>query len=357
MTRTAVVTVVSGRHGHLRAQQAALARCRPAADLVVVVAMGDPSVEELVACGPTRDVAVVVPMPTGTGGLPLARARNLGVRTAMAAGADLLVLLDVDCLPVRGLLGRYAAAATGPARGDLLCGPVAYLPPLPAGRTAYDPATLAAARPHAARPAPADGDVVRGGDPTLFWSLSFAVHRSTWERVGGFDEAYAGYGAEDTDFGQRAQREGVSLAWVGGASSHHQWHPVSDPPVEHLEDVVRNANLFARRWGWFPMEGWLAAFEEQGLAARHGDQWVVTPRSCPNDGGRHRISGGGPCASAPVVGGLGSDEHEEQHEDDEDERDDGDGTGVQGPSRGCVAGRGGRRWCDASSDAGSRVSP
>lgn len=298
MTRTAVVTVVSGRHGHLRAQQEALARCRPAPDLVVVVSMGDPSIEELVARGPTRD-AIVVPMPAAVGALPLARARNLGVRTAMAAGVDVLVLLDVDCLPVPGLVGRYAAAATGPARGDLLCGPVAYLPPLPVGATAYDPATLAAATPHAARPAPGDGEVVRGGDPRLFWSLSFAVHRTTWEQVGGFDEAYEGYGAEDTDFGQRARRAGVSLTWVGGASAHHQWHAVSDPPVEHLEDVVRNANLFARRWGWFPMEGWLAAFEEEGLAARDGDRWVATRDPVGTTEAATAAAVAASCASAP----------------------------------------------------------
>jgi hypothetical protein len=54
--------------------------------------------------------------------------------------------------------------------------------------------------------------------------------------------------------------------WVGGARAYHQWHPVSDPPVEHVEDIVRNANLFHERWGWFPMEGWLTAFAERGLA-------------------------------------------------------------------------------------------
>ena len=32
-------------------------------------------------------------------GLPLARARNIGVETALAAGAELVVLLDVDCVP------------------------------------------------------------------------------------------------------------------------------------------------------------------------------------------------------------------------------------------------------------------
>ncbi|MGZ5403789.1 MAG: glycosyltransferase family 2 protein, partial [Nocardioides sp.] len=84
-----------------------------------------------------------------------------------------------------------------------------------------------------------------------------------------------GYGAEDTDFAQRARRAGATMWWVGGALAHHQWHPVSDPPVEHLDDVVRNANLFHRRWGWFPMTGWLEAFARRGLADYDGESWVV----------------------------------------------------------------------------------
>jgi hypothetical protein len=59
--------------------------------------------------------------------------------------------------------------------------------------------------------------------------------------------------------------------------------------VEHLADIVENANRFRRRWGWFPMEGWLAAFEARGLARpdpRSGT-WTtdVTPRA--------RVGGGG----------------------------------------------------------------
>ncbi len=135
---------------------------------------------------------------------------------------------------------------------------------------------LASVDPHPARPAPPAGAVERATDLRLFWSLSFAVDAATWTAVGGFDEGYEGYGGEDTDFGQRAAAAGVPMWWVGGATAYHQWHPVSSPPVEHLHDVVRNANRFHDTWGWFPMEGWLAAFEADGLAARLGDRWVVT---------------------------------------------------------------------------------
>ncbi len=285
----AVVTVAHGRHEHLRRQHAALARSSVAPDDYVVVAMDDP---ELESWQPPHDPRPRVVSQAGTGdGLPLAAARNRGARAAFVTGADLVVFLDVDCMPAPGLLEAYRdAAGTPEGHGAILCGPVTYLdPPGPGG---YDVAALdGLVDPHPARPAPLDGEVVR--DPAghhLFWSLSFAIDAATWDRVGGFDESYVGYGAEDTDLGQRAAAAGVPLAWVGGAHALHQHHPTSDPPVQHVDDVVRNGRLFAARWGWWPMRGWLDAFVSRGLVDRlpdgsyavaDGDVTPPTPRADP----------------------------------------------------------------------------
>jgi N-acetylglucosaminyl-diphospho-decaprenol L-rhamnosyltransferase len=89
--------------------------------------------------------------------------------------------------------------------------------------------------------------------------------RRQWQDLGGFCEQYTGYGAEDTDFGQVAASRGIGLTWVGGAWAYHQHHPTSDPPVQHLHDILRNAAIFHRRWGWWPMSGWLQDFARQGL--------------------------------------------------------------------------------------------
>src|SRR5690606_11833725 len=99
----------------------------------------------------------------------------------------------------------------------------------------------------------------------LFWSLSFALSRATWQRIGGFCEQYAGYGAEDTDFARVARDRGIGIAWVGSARAHHQYHPTRTPPVQHLDDIVRNAMVFRQRWGAWPMGGWLREFEPRGL--------------------------------------------------------------------------------------------
>ena len=88
------------------------------------------------------------------------------------------------------------------------------------------------------------------------------------------------HGCEDTDFGQIAARHEVPLTWLGGAWAYHQ-HPTTDPPVEHIEDILRNAVIFFRRWGWWPMSGWLDAFARQGLIRydERTQRWIlVDPR-------------------------------------------------------------------------------
>ncbi|WP_456697106.1 glycosyltransferase family 2 protein [Aeromicrobium sp. P5_D10] len=277
----AVVTIVHGRRDHLAMQHAGLLRSTRLPDSHVVVAMDDRSVESIGAAGPlTRRV---VHVPRVSGHLPLARARNIGAQTAIAEGATLLIFLDVDCIPAPELVGAYEQTVAHPATSrDLLCGPVTYLPPPPEG--GYDLATLSSmGEPHPARPAPLAGEVIRSRDDyELFWSLSFALSADTWFDIGGFDEHYLGYGGEDTDFARRAQRAGTVLAWVGEARSFHQHHAVSTPPVEHVDDIVRNANLFHDRWGEWPMLGWLTAFEQLGLVVRRADgTYEARPGSGP----------------------------------------------------------------------------
>jgi GT2 family glycosyltransferase len=251
-----VVTIVSGRHEHLRRQHAGLAASTLAPHDHIVVGMGDP----------LDDWAPAAPRPTivhldAPGPLPLAAARNLGAHRAIEGGAELVVFLDVDCIPAPQMLARYAdAAAAHPL--TVLTGAVGYLP----AHTDYArPERFAeVAHVHGFRPRPVAG-VVEPGRHELFWSLSFAVTPETWRRLGGFHEGYTGYGAEDTDLGMTARDAGIPVAWVGGAEAFHQYHETHDPPVQHLHDILRNGGEFARRWGFWPMRGWLDEFAARGL--------------------------------------------------------------------------------------------
>ena len=166
--------------------------------------------------------------------LPLAEARNAGADAAIAAGAEALVFLDVDCIPEpthggsgmpRCWLGGRAGA--GPV---VACGEVRYLPPVdhPAE---YRPRTGGPRRSRI-RPGPRRRRArsCARRDVRLFWSLSFAITARDWQALGGFDEDYVGYGAEDTDFGQRLAAAHGDLLWVGGAAAYHQHHPTEVPP-------------------------------------------------------------------------------------------------------------------------------
>lgn len=282
MADTAVVTIVRGRLDHLVVQQAAL-RAQPTAHERIVVRMGGPDVREALGGDEVR----VVELADDGGPMPLAAARNAGVA---AATADTVVLLDVDCVPAPALLLRYRQALD--RVGGLVAGPVGYLPP---GATTDGPVTPAqlgsVAVPHPARPVPRDGELLREDRWELFWSLSFAIRRRDWNRVGGFCELYRGYGGEDTDFAWSARRAGVPLHWVGGAWAWHQHHAVDRPPHQHLGDIVRNSVIFHARWAGWPMQGWLEAFQAAGLVdwTPRGDLLRLTAAGAARAGG----SGGG----------------------------------------------------------------
>ncbi|MEU1040385.1 galactosyltransferase-related protein [Streptomyces sp. NPDC005907] len=282
MGRVAVITPVAGRHDHLALQQRALAAGTRRPDHYVVVTMDDAEAGRLVTRGDPAGDPVAVERPPGARGLPLAAARNAGARRALAAGADCLVFLDVDCVPGPRTVARYAALADDTR---ILCGTVGYLPPPPPGGYRLDDLP-ALAEPHPARPVPGPDEIVDAADPALFWSLSFATTAAAWERIGGFYEAYTGYGGEDTDFALLAAEAGVGIAWLGGAPAYHQHHEVSRPPVEHLDDILRNGALCNRRWGHWPMQGWLEDFARLGLVRHdpHNDSWIRTAQAPPPGG-------------------------------------------------------------------------
>lgn len=53
--------------------------------------------------------------------------------------------------------------------------------------------------------------------------------------------------------------------WSDDAVAYHQHHSSPSPPIQHLEDIVRNAILFEHLHGWYPMDGWLVQFQQRGL--------------------------------------------------------------------------------------------
>ncbi|WP_051063129.1 glycosyltransferase family 2 protein [Ilumatobacter nonamiensis] len=251
----AIVTVARHRRAHLTRQREWVQRnARGAAH--VIVDMGGDRVDD----GPEVVVRHVV---ADDDPLPIAAARNLGARSV---DADVIIFLDVDCLPSPRLVPTYVHRVT--RYGGVWSGPVGYLPP----ETDIDDWSVDSLTRvghfHDGRPRPAQ-PMETLSTPDLFWSLSFAIRRQDWDEVGGFDERYRGYGGEDTDFAHTLAEHGIRLWADGEALAFHQHHPVGSPPVDHLEEIVANATIFHEKWGHWPMRGWLSAFRDLGLIDWH----------------------------------------------------------------------------------------
>ena len=271
-TSVGVVTIAAGRRDHLRRQMQSIARQDLIPDRYVVVDLGGDDPRRCFVDGVTP---TVVPLPV-TGELPLSRARNVG---AAAADTDVTIFLDVDCVADPHLVRRYRDACI--ERPGVHAGPVGYLPE-DAPATVEPDELRAVSRYQPGRPTPATA-LHRTTRIELFWSLSFATDRASWLRSGGFDERFVGYGGEDTDFARRIDSASMPIWFSGGPEAFHQWHPVDSPPVQHLTAICRNARLFHRLWGEWPMRGWLEHFARDGLIDWSPDGDVCERRPTTSD--------------------------------------------------------------------------
>ena len=129
--RVAVATLARGRALHLERQALAVARMRPAPTDYVVLALDEDRPD------PRGATVVHRPLPQGAA-IRLGAARN-EVIAAAARRSDLVVCLDVDCLPAPNLLRGLVAAAAATRGRDLLAGPVGRLAPIPRRRLAPTP--------------------------------------------------------------------------------------------------------------------------------------------------------------------------------------------------------------------------
>lgn len=261
-----VLTLVKNRSEHLANLVEGLKRSVRPPDELVIVDMSDRPVN-----GPDTDFPSRV-VRLETKGLPLAQARNVA---AAHASGDHLLFLDVDCIPMAHLVGMMDLSLRG--SDALICAEVLYLGTGDVGPGWAEADLMRRGRPHPVRDFPKVG-LRPEANAGLFWSLAFGLRLNTFEALGGFDERFTGYGAEDTDFGFRARDAGLPLLFMGGAGAFHQHHGVFNPPLQHFDDILANAETFHRSWGIWPMTGWLAAFERLGLM-RLEDERLIRLRS------------------------------------------------------------------------------
>ncbi|NEQ33056.1 MAG: glycosyltransferase family 2 protein [Leptolyngbya sp. SIO4C5] len=253
--RISVLTLVRDREAHLHNLLVGLSSSTVRPHECVIIRMNEAEQPLPATPFPTSQHSL-----TSADALPLAQARNLA---AHKATGTFWVFLDVDCIPAATCLEAYASAHCQ-APTAVLMGAVSYLRAvLPAQWWLADLPERSA--PHPLRDAAQQVFLQLEVNYNLFWTLSFGLTPSTFEQVGGFCEAYRGYGAEDTDFARLLERSKIELRWVPTAMAYHQYHASQVPPRQHLQSIVRNAWVYYRRWGQWPMEKWLLAFAQEGL--------------------------------------------------------------------------------------------
>lgn len=185
--------------------------------------------------------------------LPLAAARNTGIA---ATKTDSVIFIDVDCLVSPTLFENMLSQLKG---DNIITAYPLYLSEVPEGGS-FD-ALKEKAVPHPTR------QTIPAGQPVehlQFWSLIFAVQKPAFQKIGGFDETFVGYGAEDTDFAMTFNKATIKLIFVKDYVLH-QYHDKYDPPLNYFESIIENANRYKQKWGVLPMRRWLSAFENMGL--------------------------------------------------------------------------------------------
>jgi GT2 family glycosyltransferase len=185
--------------------------------------------------------------------LPLAAARNMGIT---AANTNQVIFIDVDCIVSPTLFANMLAALE---TENIITAYPLYLPIVPDAGNYADLKYQALAHP--------SREKIPAGEPVQhlqFWSLIFAIQKQTFEQIGGFDESFIGYGAEDTDFAMIFNQAGLDLIFVSDYILH-QYHDKYNPPLNYFDSIIENAQRYLQKWNVLPMQRWLNAFEEMGL--------------------------------------------------------------------------------------------
>jgi GT2 family glycosyltransferase len=174
-----------------------------------------------------------------------AAARNAG---AAAAAAPVLLFLDADVRPEPGLIEAHLRHYRGGTRVGVQ------------GRTLQHPATLTTIFMRATNLLP-DLTVRRREDlsPLHVITRNFSVLAAAFREVGGFDEAFAGYGWEDIELGLRLRQAGVRLRYEPAALAYHHHRQSLEDLQPKLRQAGAGAVYFWNKWG---RPAWLGLFLE-----------------------------------------------------------------------------------------------
>lgn len=205
MTKASVVIPSRGGADRLPVLLSALAeQSHPDWEAIVVV---DGDID-----GSAQVVARFSHLPVRSIVLPENKGRVTALNTGFtAATGDVLIRADDDFEPSPGHVAAHVAAHEGAACGAIglplnIAEDNAYM-----RAYGYDADERGRAAAYAATPA----------ERWRYWGGNTSVTRAVYDRVGGFDARYRGYGWEDVDFGYRVHQHGIPIVILRDAEVRH----------------------------------------------------------------------------------------------------------------------------------------
>lgn len=243
-TEFSIVTIVKHRTQQLTQLINSIERSSLLPKEMVIVWMASPSEESLLS---SEYFNIRHRFATG-GDLPIAQACNRGFD---ACTTENIIYLDVDCICPESLLEDLANSVSDGLVVTTHINQLSYKTE-ELGETQLN--ALTTPKAFAAEKLPF----------IHFQSTIFGITRNDYQRVGGLDTDYHGYGIVDLDFAMRCCQAGLVLFNIG-RHVHKQFHVHFDPPVNHICDIVANAETFKQKWNCYPFCDWLERFADLGF--------------------------------------------------------------------------------------------
>lgn len=252
-----VVTVVHDREEELRSLIQMLGKSETLPKELVVVHMNESPYTLNCESGLPFTIHHI-DIHSASGKLPLARARNAG---RAASSSSMLFFTNADCLLAADTIAGITAIVVDV--GGIVVGSTHHTENTAGGTRCIDHLCCCATR-DPSLPELGPDEVHRPLDAELFSCAAFACEASVFDEIGGFDESFVGYGAEDVDFAFAACAQDVAVR-LTKFMTFHQRHRHLRTGMDEFEDIVRNAQQFRMKWGVWTLQPWLEQFRDAGL--------------------------------------------------------------------------------------------
>ncbi|BFT29978.1 hypothetical protein D210916BOD24_11540 [Alteromonas sp. D210916BOD_24] len=260
------VTIVKNRTEKLCNLIAQLEKCAPVPDELVIVWMAPPSDLSLMK----SDKFDIVHKFTTQQALPIAKARNKGM---LAAKHQNLVYLNVDAVISPSLFRDGLLALKDKT---VVFTSVVFLPHERCNKSysqiAKDERQVGFLSSNDDTLPNDDNNEIPSRDKESthgklsddsICSTVFFIRKTDFQKTGGFDEGYTGFGLNDEDFFTNCRALGFTLEQLP-TRTFAPHRPNYQCPVHHLLDFVNNAQRFYSKWGYYPCVNVLFAYANEG---------------------------------------------------------------------------------------------